>query len=232
VKYKKKGSALIMVLALTIFIMGILGALFTLAINTINQINAYNRINSTYYAAESGIERTKKVFRDNGFSIFDNISSSNYDLSKGELEVKINSLATDYYSQLKSKLDSFGGENGNDENELVNSSDYYHSKKTKSYYNVTLLVGNAQVNMNNAEGATLKWKCTIPMTLTSEGIIDENGKGIIYKDGKKIGLPSKKLNYSANLVFYLDDIEITKPDKTISYVLKISDFKQPKVELN
>lgn len=228
-KYKKKGSALIMVLALTIFIIAILGALFTLVANTINEINVYNRMNLTYYASKAGIERTKKVIMDNGFSAFNGMQPTNYDLGKSELESKLSVLANEYCNQIKTNLSSFSGENGTDMNKLVNSADE-DSKKTKSYYNVTFVPGNIQVDINNSASPTLKWKCTIPINLTSEGIIDDNKNSIIDKNGGAVKLPSKQINYSANLVFYLDDIEITKSDKTKWYVLKTSDLKQPEVD--
>lgn len=58
---KKKGVVLILTIVIFTFLITILTALLTFTISNINNVNSYNKMNSSFYAAQSGMERVKYI---------------------------------------------------------------------------------------------------------------------------------------------------------------------------
>lgn len=217
-KGKKKGSALIMTLALTIFIMGILTALFTLAINTIKHITAYNNINSTYYASEAGFQRAAvNMIKDDKFTFQVSQGSELTDASlKSEFDAQISS----YKEEIKNKTNA---SSTNDSNTLVNNT------SSTSYYTIDNLYVNDKINCNGDDINATKivnnndstWAYTIPMILLCKGSIKEGSKDI-----------SKEQRYKFNLILRIDEIKATDKNNKNTYTFKVSDLKTPEIELN
>lgn len=217
-KDKKKGSALIMVLALTIFISGILMALFTLTINTINQIDSYNNINSTYYAAEAGFQRIAvSIIKNDKFSF--SVSQENEltdDSLKSELDIQI----SNYEEKIKNK---------SNESSINDRSSFVNNSTLTSWYTINDLFVNNNINKNTEDinSTTLTnnhnstWTYIIPMVLVCKGHIMEGSKDI-----------SKEQRYKFNLILRIDEIIANDKNNKTTYIFKVSDLKTPEIKLN
>lgn len=217
-KGKKKGSALIMVLALTIFIMGILAALFTLAINTINQITAYNNINSTYYASEAGFQRAAvNIIKDDRFTFQ---VSQESELTDAALKSEFDAQIVSYKEKIK---DNTNASSANDSNTFVNNT------SSISYYTIDNLYINDKINCNGDDINVTKmvnnndstWTYTIPMILLCKGSIKQGSKDI-----------SKEQRYKFDLILRVDEIKAADKNNKAIYTFKVSDLKTPEIELN
>lgn len=208
-----------MVLALTIFIGGILMALFTLAINTINQINSYNNINSTYYASESGFQRAVvNMIKDDKFTF--QLPPQESELTDGALKGEFDAHIDNYKEEIKNKTNA---SSTNDSNTFVNNT------SSISYYTIDNLYVNDKINCKDDDINATKivnnnnstWTYTIPMVLGCKGHIKEGSKDI-----------SKEQRYKLKLILRIDEIEVTDKDNKTTYTFKVSDLKTPEIDLN
>lgn len=173
-KNKKKGSALIITLVLTLFIMVIVMALFTLTISTTTQVNAYNKINSAYYASESGFERTMSIIQNSKIDDFAsvNLNGVNESSLKSQLDSKVNSYVYNILNTVNSKSSS-------DEITPINN------PASNSYYVIKGLTCGATTLTPSVDLTAANVNCnliyTIPMVLSSEGHITGDGKDSLKK---------------------------------------------------
>lgn len=204
-KNKKKGSALIITLVLTLFIMVIMMALFTLTISTTTQVNAYNKINSAYYASESGFERTMSIIQNSKIDDFAsvNLKGVNEAGLKSQLDSKVNAYVYNILNAVNSKSSS-------DKITLINnpaSNSYYIIKGLT--YSATTLVPSVDLTAANVNCNLIY---TIPMVLSSEGHITGDGKDSLKNVAYKF-----KLTITFNFVKSTSNCSINITSSEIDY---------------
>lgn len=227
-KDKKKGSALIMVLALTIFIMGILGALFIFATSTIKQVNSYNNINSTYYASESCFQNvTVNMVKNNNykftFSTTPSLTDNSHDSLQNALNTQLNNYKTGKIEDKTSGMIYELNQNGN--------IPFVNDKSSTSYYEIKDLYFNNDVNCSGddlgkttlVKNSDSTWTYTVPIVLDCNGGV---------KSKRINSNASKEQKYKFWIIFtiYESDGHYNDTNKTPYYFFKASDSPEIKLD--